>query len=189
MSNNNDDDNTMGQDELTGRNQPSMTDYFPQANNLTVDEFRKDFSDNGKRYVTNLEDGLLLHYENIVGFFCRAAEHGYDIQINNISPLGMHHITSVANKIIQFNNTSLEPCWEDKDDIELLPTSLVTTIAIKSRCNATDTSFFTGFYEAFKLMMTNKLTNKERRQWAKKSLTNLDINYPLLRSLVSPTKK
>ena len=99
------------------------------------------------------------------------------------------NITSVANKIIQFNNTSLEPYWEDKDDIELLPTSLVTTIAIKSRYNATDTSFFTGFYEAFKLMMTNKLTNEERRQWAKKSLTNLDINYPLLRSLVSPTKK
>ena len=189
MSNNNDDDDTMREDELIGGNQPSITDYFPQANNLTVDEFRKDFSNNGTRYVTNLEDGLLLHYENIVGFFCRAAEHGYDIQINSISPLGMYHITSIANKIIQFNNTSLEPYWEDKDDIELLPTSLVTTIAIKSRYNATDTSFFTGFYEAFKLMMTNKLTNEERRQWAKKSLTNLDVNYPLLRSLVSPTKK
>lgn len=189
MSNNNDDDDTMGQDELIGGNQPSITDYFPQANNLTVDEFRKDFSDIGKRYVTNLENGVLLEYENIVGFFCRAAEQGYDIQINNLSPLGMYHISNIANKILQFNNTSPEPYWDNDNDIELLPTSIVTAIAIKSRYNATDTSFFTGFYEAFKLMMTNKLTNEERRQWAKKSLTNLDINYPLLRSLVSPTKK
>ena len=160
MYNNNNDDDTMGQDELTGGNQPSMTDHFPQANNLTVDEFWKDFSNTGKRHATNLKDGLLLHYENIVGFFCRAAEHGYDIQINSISPLGMYHITSIANKILQFNNTSLEPHWEDKDDIDLLPTSLVTAIAIKSRCNATDASFFTAFCEAFKLMMTNKLTNE-----------------------------
>ena len=75
-NNRNDDIVNDPMEEIIGGNQPSMTDYFPEANELTVEDFQKEFHRNGKRYVTNLENGLLLEYDAIMGFFCRATEQG-----------------------------------------------------------------------------------------------------------------
>ena len=155
----NNDDITMEQDEIVGGNQPSMTEYFPQANNSTVEEFQRDFHTIGKHCVTNPENGLLPECDAIMGFFCRAAEQGYKIQIDNLSPLGMHHMSNAARKIPNSQNNSPQPHW-DNNDVELLPTVIVTAMAVKSRHSAMETSFFTGLCEAFKFMMEHKLTNK-----------------------------
>ena len=89
---------------------------------------------------------------------------------------------------MEVQHNSANPYW-DENEVELLPTVIVTAIALKSRCDDTTILFFTGFYEAFKFMMECKTTNDGRKQWAQKSLTNLDNTHPMLRNLVSPTKK
>ena len=186
--NNNIDNDPMEQEEIIGGNQPSMADCFPQANELTVVDFQKHFHRDGKCCISNLQNGLLPKCDVIMGFFCRAAEQGCKTQINDLSPLGLCHMSKTACMILEMQNTLANPHW-DEDEVKLLPTVIVTAMALKSRCNANTISFFTGFHEAFKFMMQHRSNNNSCEQWAWKSLTNLDNTCPMLCSSVSPAKK
>ena len=148
-----------------------MTNCFPQANELTVADFQKHFHRDGQCCASNLQNGLSLQCDAIMGFLCRAAEQGCKTQIDNPSPLGICHMSKTACMILETQNTSANPHW-DEDKVELPPTAIVTATAPKSRHNATTISFFTGFCKAFKFMMEHETANNGCERWAQKSLTD-----------------
>ena len=117
--------------------QPSTIRFFPDTinHNGSADFQGRNFNINGVACACNLDFGLILHFDHIMGFFCKMVERGCNMRVNKLSPLAMLNVSKTASMIPNLQCVSKVPHLDDQDR-ELSPNTVLSTLAVKSNVDA-----------------------------------------------------
>jgi len=171
--------------------QPSITSFFPGMvdYNCAPDFQGKEFNIDGPACAFNMKHGLILEFNDIMGFFAEMAVRGYHIQMNELSPLSILDMSKTANMIIDVHNGCGKP-HEDDRMRSVLPNIILSIVIVKTEVNPDNCSFFSAFYLAFcNILQDASLQSAEdQERYCKRVIANLGKAYPMLRHVISPVK-
>ena len=138
-------------------------------------------------YAFNMNDGLILQFGHIMGFFSKALEKGYGMSITKVTPLTILDLSKTANLILNLQHNSPTP-FMDTTNREILPKIVLSVLVIKSDIDRNKCSFFYAFYLALEELMSKCPDNDTRIQWCERVVANVGKSYPMYRHIISPKK-
>ena len=169
MENQEDDDN---EEDLIFANQPSMR-------SLSLVHTTND----GIAFIVNLEQGMLLEFDPIMGSFGIVLEKGCSMPIADIQPMTPLHMAQAAVKILALQ----ENCPKrhaDEDGMERIPKNVL--LVLVSKANTATASLFLAFTLQFRKLMINHASDKEQNRHVQCVLANMKTSQSCLRQCVSP---
>ena len=122
----------------------------------------------------NLECGLAIEFEHIVGFYMQMHLKGHTLDPDSIDQETLLHMSHWAHEIMQLNFSLKEPYHPDKDascvdshkmKCHHIPSAVLVFLMHKTKTTLEDNSFHRAFCRAFyHLVMAGN--NKERNEYA-----------------------
>ena len=125
-------------------------------------------------HADNLECGLAIEFEHIMGFFMEMSKAGCDLDEKYITEETLLHMAHWAHELVDLNLSLKEPCRPDTtstcagthaEKCHCIPSKVVVLLSFKAKTTMCDNSFFRAFYRAFHRLVTAG-NNKERHECA-----------------------
>jgi hypothetical protein len=139
------------------------------------------FEQEAYTYASNLERGLAIEFEHIMGFFVQIYNKGYILDPECLDQETLLHMSHWAHEMVQLNFSLKEPYHPDKDasyvdsyDMKYhhIPNVVLVLLMYKAKTTLEDNSFYRAFYRAFyHLVMAGN--NKERNEYVLNGIKEL----------------
>ena len=182
MGNREDDNN---EEDLAVENQLSMgTMLMEHSDQNGGHQFQgRNININGIAFIANLNQGVLLDFDSLMGLFGAVLKRGHDTPIGAIRPSTPHEMAQSANGILAAQRLSHEPC-ANKDGIQRPPKKVSSVLACKA--NTVASTFSHAFANQFEEWMSQSLTNKDRNRFIQGLLADMKNTHPCLRHCIVP---
>ena len=138
---------------------------------------------NGIAFIVNLEHGLLLDFDSIMGSFGAVLEKGCNVPIGDIQPLTLFKMAESADRILAEQRMSEEPC-ANEDGIQRLPKKVSSVLA--NEANTVTRTFSHAFADQFEAWMTQHTSDQERNRFIQGLLANMKTTHPCLCHCIVP---
>ena len=133
--------------------QPKITAKLAKrVNSRIVDQLKDNpFDVKAHTYADNLDCGLAIEFEHIMGFFMQMYKTGYNLEEDHLKEETLLHMAHWAHELVHLNFSLKEPyrpdttsCYEGtyEENCQCIPSKVVVLLMFKAKTTLHDNSFF-----------------------------------------------